>query len=77
MVYICSEILLSHKKERIWVSPKEVGESRVHYTEWSKKDGTDETICRATVETDIEKKIMDSGRWAKKEMVGGILPYVK
>ena len=28
-------ILLSHKKERIWVSSGEVNEPRVCYTEWS------------------------------------------
>ena len=30
------EILLSHKKEQIWVSGSEVNEARAFYTEWSK-----------------------------------------
>ena len=29
-------ILLSHKKEHIWVSSDEVDEPRAYYTEWSK-----------------------------------------
>ena len=31
-------ILLSHKKERIWVSSNEVEEPRAYYTEWSKSE---------------------------------------
>ena len=33
--YIYNGILLSHKKEHIWVSTSEVGEPRTYYTEWS------------------------------------------
>ena len=36
MVNIYNGILLSHKKEWIWVSSSEVDESRACYTEWSK-----------------------------------------
>ena len=36
VVHIYSGILLSHKKESIWVSWTEVNETRVCYTEWSK-----------------------------------------
>ena len=38
VVYIHNGILLSHKKEHIWVSPKEVDEPRAHYTEWIKSE---------------------------------------
>ena len=34
-VHIYNGILLSHKKEQIWVSSSEVVEPRAHYTEWS------------------------------------------
>ena len=36
MVHIHNGILLSYKKERIWVNSKEVDETRAYYTEWSK-----------------------------------------
>ena len=36
MVYIHNGILLSYKKEHIWVSSNEVYETGVYYTEWSK-----------------------------------------
>ena len=44
MVYIHDGILLSHKKEHIWVSSDEVDEPRTYYTEvsqnlfWSKSE---------------------------------------
>ena len=66
VAYIHSGILLSHKKEHIWVSFNEVDEPRVYYIEWSKlerekdhilkhiygieKNGTDEPICRLVME---------------------------
>ena len=31
-------ILLSHKKEYIWVSSDEVGEPRTYYTEWRESE---------------------------------------
>ena len=31
-------ILLSHKKEHIWVSSNELDETRAYYTEWSKSE---------------------------------------
>ena len=31
-------LLLSHKKEHIWVSSNEVDEPRAYYTEWSKSE---------------------------------------
>ena len=38
VVRIYSGILLSHKKEWIWVSSSEVDETRACYTEWSKSE---------------------------------------
>ena len=38
-VYIYNGILLSHRKEGIWVRSNEVGELRAYYTEWSKSEG--------------------------------------
>ena len=35
---IYSGILLSHKKECIWVNSNEVDEPRAYYTEWSKSE---------------------------------------
>jgi len=36
VVHIHNEILLSQKKEHIWVSSNEADEPRTYYTEWSK-----------------------------------------
>ena len=36
--YIYHGILLAHKKEHIWVSPKEVDEPRTYYSEWNKSE---------------------------------------
>ena len=36
VVHVHNGILLSYKKEHIWVSLNEVDEPRVYYTEWSK-----------------------------------------
>jgi len=38
VVYIHSGILLSHKKEHIWVSSDEVDEPRAYYIEWSRPE---------------------------------------
>ena len=38
VVYICNGILLSHKKEHIWVYSNEVEEYRTYYTEWSESE---------------------------------------
>ena len=64
VVHIYNGILLSYKKEHIWVNPNEVDEPRPYCTEWSQKDkyriviyvyeiykdGTDNPICRAAIE---------------------------
>ena len=38
VVHIYDGILLSHKKEHIWISANEVSEPRAYYTEWSKSE---------------------------------------
>ena len=38
VVQIHSGILLSFKKEYIWISSNEVDEPRAYYTEWSKSE---------------------------------------
>ena len=39
VVYIHDGILLTHKKEHIWVSSNEVDEPRTYYTECSESEG--------------------------------------
>ena len=38
VVHIHNGILLSYKKECIWVSSNEVGETGAYYTEWSESE---------------------------------------
>ena len=38
VVHIYNGILLSHKKDHIWVSSSEVNEPRDYYTQWSKSE---------------------------------------
>ena len=38
VVHIHNGILLSHKKECIWVSSNEMDEPRAYYTEWIKSE---------------------------------------
>ena len=42
VVHIYNGILLSYKKEQIWVSPKELDEPRAYYTEWVSQKEKDE-----------------------------------
>ena len=78
VVHIHNGILLSHKKECIWVSSNEVNEPRTYYTEWSESER--EILYSNTYmqnlekcyeriylqgnngETDIENRLMDMGR---------------
>ena len=41
VVHMHNGILLSHKKEQIWVSSNEVDEPRTYYTEWSESERID------------------------------------
>ena len=38
VVHTHNGILLSHKKQHIWVSSDEVDEARAYYTEWSQSE---------------------------------------
>ena len=38
VIHTHNGILLSYKKEHIWISSKEVDEPRTYYTEWSKSE---------------------------------------
>ena len=38
VIQIHNGILLSYKKEHIWVSSNKVDETRAYYTEWSKSE---------------------------------------
>ena len=38
VVHIHNGILLSYKKEHIWVSSNEEGETEAYYTEWNKSE---------------------------------------
>ena len=69
-------ILLSHKKERIWVSSNEVEEPRAYYTEWSKSEREQQILlwfhlCRIPrigKFTEIENRI--NFAWLKEGKMG-------
>ena len=44
VVHIHNVILLSRKKECIWVSSSEMDEPRAYYTEWSKSEGESQIL---------------------------------
>ena len=49
MAHIHNGILLSHKKEYIWVSSNEVDEPRAYYTEWSKSERERQILYNAYI----------------------------
>ena len=55
-IYIHNGILLSYKKEHIWVSSNELDEPRAYYTEWSKSE-------RETQRPYINAYIWNLERW--------------
>ena len=55
MVHIHNGILLSHKKECIWVSSNDVDEPRTYYTEWSKSEREKQISCSNTYIQNLEK----------------------
>ena len=77
MIHMYSAILLSHKKEHIWVGSNEVDEPRAYYTEWCKSEieilYTDAYIWNlkrwywwinfegSSGKTDIENRPIDTG----------------
>ena len=76
MVHIHNGILLSHKKEHIWVSSNEVDETGAYYTQWSKSERQIPYINRyiwnlerwyqrsyvqvSKGDTDVKKRLLDS-----------------
>ena len=75
--HILDGILLSHKKEHIWVTSNEVDGPRTDYKEWSKSESeryTNAYIWNLEIfcwriylkgsngETDVENRLMDMGR---------------
>ena len=77
VVYVHNGILLSHKKEHIWVSTHEMDEPRAYHTEWSKSEkqilyinaciwNLDRWYWRTYLQgssgdADIENRLMDMG----------------
>ena len=55
VVHIHNGILLSHKKEHIWVSPNEVDEPRAYYAEWSKSEREREILYSNAYIQNLEK----------------------
>ena len=55
VVHIYSGLLLSHKKERIWVSSSEVDEPRTSYTEQSKSEREKQISCINAYMWNLEK----------------------
>ena len=43
-VCVCDGLLLSRKKEHIWVSANQVNEPRAYYTEWSKSEKEEQIL---------------------------------
>ena len=55
VVHIHSGILLSHKKECIWVSSNEVDEPRAYYAEWNKSEKEKQISCINTYIWNLER----------------------
>ena len=63
-IHIYNGILLSHKKEHIWVGSNEVDEPRVYYTKWSKSEREKEMSC-------INAYVQNLERWYPWSFVQG------
>ena len=76
VVHIHNRILLSHKKEHIYVSSDEVDEPRTYYTEWSESEREREIPYSNTYIRDLEKWYWriylqgNSGETDTEKMVG-------
>ena len=58
VVDIYNRILLSHKKEHIWVSSNEVDETRAYYTEWSKLEREKQILYVNGIYMESRKKVL-------------------
>ena len=56
VVHIYNGILLSQKKEYIWVSPNEMDEPRVSCTEWSKSEREKQILHTSTYIWNLERR---------------------
>ena len=55
MVYIHNGILLSYKKEHIWVSSNEVDETGAYYSDWGKSERETSIQCINAYIWNLEK----------------------
>ena len=55
MAHIYNGILLSHKREHVWVSSNEVDKPRAYYTEWCKSEGGKQTSYINTYILNLER----------------------
>ena len=85
VVHIQNALLLSHKKEHIWVSSNEVDEPRAYYTEQSKSEREKQIsytniwnlerwywwnyLQGSSGDTDTENRLMDT-EWGKGGQAG-------
>ena len=66
VVHIYNEILLSHKKEWIWVSSRELDEPRACYTEWSKSKGEKYHISMCIHMESRKRVLMNLFAWQQR-----------
>ena len=66
MVYIYNGILLSYKKEHIWVSSNEVDKTGAYYTEWSKSERKTPIQHTNTYIWNLERRQQWSCMWDSK-----------
>ena len=55
VIHLYNGILLSHKKEWIWVSYSELDEPRASYTKWSKSERENQVSCINVCIWNLEK----------------------
>ena len=65
-IYIHNGILLSYKKEHIWVSSNELDEPRAYYTEWSKSERETQIPYINTYIWNLERWYQRSYMWDNK-----------
>ena len=63
VVHTYNGMLLSFKKEGIWVSTNEVDEPRVYFTEWSKSERERQTLYINTRVWSLERNLSAGQQW--------------
>ena len=66
VVHVHNGILLSYKKEHIWVSSNELDEPRAYYTEWSKSERETQIPYINTYIWNLERWYQRSYMWDNK-----------